>query len=171
MRSPVHFRFHPVALTDSPDTKCRVRGPPNRATTRWTRTNGNNKATRRAFCYRAFRMRRMGFDAMQTAPQANAGKHSSRFQLLIGECVLEPVARGERLASRLPPASCPPPSRDGEGGGEEEMRWNMGKGWLRGFLRPQPSTPATGRDSSVEDMRYSLPLVGCNYSMVTYKRE
>ena len=26
-------------------------------------------------------------------------------------------------------------------------------------------------EGSVEDMRYSLPLVGCNYSMGTYKRE
>ena len=70
----------------------------------------------------------MGFDAMQTAPQANAGKHSSRFQLLIGECVLEPVARGERLASRLPPASCPPPSRDGEGEAKRECVGIWGKG-------------------------------------------
>ena len=72
----------------------------------------------------------MGFDAMQTAPQANAGKHNSRFQLLIGECVLEPVAWGERLASRLPPASCPPPSWDGEGQ-RRGNALNLGKGWLR----------------------------------------
>ena len=69
----------------------------------------------------------MGFGALQTAPQANAGKHSSRFQLLIGECVLEPVARGERLASRLPPASCPPPSRDGEGEAKRECVRIWGK--------------------------------------------
>ncbi len=62
----------------------------------------------------------MGFDAMQTAPRANTGKHCSRFQLLIGARVLEPVARGERMASRLPPASCPLPSRDGEGEAKRE---------------------------------------------------